>query len=145
MTPQRTIVKVGLAVMHDNRLLLVRKRGGKTYILPGGKPEAGENDLEALVREIDEELGCTIDSNSVTFLGTFSDAAAELPETVVVVRLYAANLVGAPAPKSEIEAVTWFGPELNVGVTLAPSIQNQILPFLRSTGKLAFAGQNPSF
>ena len=138
MPQQRTIVKIGLAVMHDNSLLLVRKRGGQSYILPGGKLEAGENDRQALVREIGEELGCTIDPESLVFLGAFSDVAADLRDTVVVVRLYGANLVGAPSPKSEIECLTWFTPELNGQVTLAPSIQNQILPFLRSTGKLAF-------
>jgi 8-oxo-dGTP diphosphatase len=139
MTAQQTIVKVGLAVMHENRLLLVRKRGGKSYILPGGKLEAGENDLEALVREIDEELGCALDRETLVFLGAFSDVAADLTNTLVVVRLYGAQLVGAPKPKSEIECLTWFAPDLSEPVTLAPSIQNQILPFLQSTGRLAVA------
>jgi 8-oxo-dGTP diphosphatase len=73
--------------MHENRLLLVRKRGGKSYILPGGKLEAGENDLDALVREIDEELGCTLDRETIVFLGAFSDIAADLTDTTVLVRL----------------------------------------------------------
>ena len=136
MPPQRTIVKIGLAVMHDNRLLLVRKKGGQSYILPGGKPEEGEDDCQALHREIDEELGCSIDPQSIIFLGAFSDVAADLRNTVVVVRLYGAKLVGAPAPKSEIESLTWFAPE-SEQVTLAPSIQNHILPFLQSTGRLS--------
>ncbi|SDO20845.1 NUDIX domain-containing protein [Afipia sp. GAS231] len=140
MTTQREIVKVGLAVLHKNRLLLVRKRGGKSYILPGGKPEAGENDVEALYREIDEELGCSMNGESLVFLGAFSDTAADLIDTIVVVRLYCAQLVGAPNPKSEIECITWFSPEQDCDVTLAPSIQNHILPFLRSTGRLGVNG-----
>jgi 8-oxo-dGTP diphosphatase len=129
MLPQRTIVKIGLAVLHDNRLLLVRKKGGQSYILPGGKAEVGEDDRQALVREIHEELGCTIDPGSLIFLGAFSDLAADLKDTVVIVRLYGANLVGAPAPTSEIECLTWFEPDRNGAVSLAPSIRNQILPF----------------
>ena len=139
MSSQRTIVKIGLAVMHDSRLLLVRKKGGRSFILPGGKPEAGEDDRQALVREINEELGCAIDPETLVFFGSFSDTAADLQDTTVTVKLYGAKLVGTPAPRSEIECVTWFAPDLDECVTLAPSIQNQILPFLRSSGKLAHA------
>ena len=56
----RWIEKVGLAAIEDGRLLVVRKRGGAVFILPGGKPEGGESDLEALARELDEELGCAV-------------------------------------------------------------------------------------
>lgn len=87
----REIVKIGVAVTADKRLLLVRKKGGSSYILPGGKPEAGENDHQALAREVAEELGCTLDINSLDYLGSFSDVAADLKDTVVIVRLYAAQ------------------------------------------------------
>jgi 8-oxo-dGTP diphosphatase len=139
MTQVRHIVKIGLAITDANRLLLVRKRGGVSYILPGGKPEVGEDDLQALAREVDEELGCKLDSASLAFLGVFSDSAADMRNTVVTVRLYEGRLVGAPAPRSEIECLAWFRPDSEENVTLAPSIQNQIIPFLFSTGKLAAA------
>jgi 8-oxo-dGTP diphosphatase len=140
MSAHREIVKIGLAVTEANRLLLVRKKGGQSYILPGGKPEQGENDSQALLRELEEELGCTLDAESLVYLGAFSDVAADLKDTVVVVRLYEARLVGNPAPQSEIECLAWFKPDTDKNVTLAPSIQNQIIPFLLSTGKLAIAG-----
>jgi 8-oxo-dGTP diphosphatase len=54
----RWIHKVGLAVVSGDRLLVVRKRGTGTFILPGGKPEGSEGDLATLAREVDEELGC---------------------------------------------------------------------------------------
>jgi len=132
----REIVKIGVAVTADKRLLLVRKRGGSSYILPGGKPEAGENDHQALAREVAEELGCALDIDSLDYLGSFSDIAADLIDTVVVVRLYAARLLGSPKPCAEIEELEWFHPEDAVGVTLAPSLQNSILPFLAARGHL---------
>lgn len=53
---------VGAAVLRDGRLLACRRAtppvGG--WELPGGKVEPGEDPGGALVREIDEELGCTI-------------------------------------------------------------------------------------
>ncbi|MCD9816656.1 NUDIX hydrolase [Bradyrhizobium japonicum] len=132
----REIVKIGVAVTADKRLLLVRKKGGSSYILPGGKPEAGENDHQALAREVAEELGCALDIDSLDYLGSFSDVAADLKDTVVVVRLYAARLLGSPRPCSEIEQVEWFRPADAIGVTLAPSLQNSILPFLAEHGHL---------
>ena len=136
MSKQREILKVGLAVTDDNGLLLVRKKGGSSYILPGGKPELGESDREALAREIEEELGCSIDIDSLIFLGTFSDRAADMKRTTVTVKLYWAKLLGSPSPKSEIENLEWFHPRLRANLSLAPSLQNHIVPFLCSQGRL---------
>jgi 8-oxo-dGTP diphosphatase len=136
MSKQREIVKIGLAVTDDNRLLLVRKKGGESYILPGGKPESGEDDLQALIREIEEELGCGIDLETFSYLGSFSDTAADLLNTRVTVRLYAARLIGSPSPQSEIEKLAWFRPDAESGLSLAPSLQNHIVPFLCSNGRL---------
>jgi 8-oxo-dGTP diphosphatase len=136
MSQQREIVKIGLAVTDDNRLLLVRKKGGESYILPGGKPEKGEDDRQALIREIEEELGCGVDASSIDFLGSFSDLAADLQNTIVTVRLYSARLTGLPSPQSEIEHLRWFKPDSESNLTLAPSLQNQIVPFLCAQGHL---------
>jgi 8-oxo-dGTP diphosphatase len=136
MPTQREILKVGLAVTSDAGLLLVRKKGGVSYILPGGKPEVGENDYDALVREIEEELGCHIESGSLHYLGSFSDVAADLEHTTVTVRLYSARLLGSPCPRAEIEDLEWFRPDEPAALALAPSLQNHIVPFLCSKGKL---------
>ena len=118
----REIVKIGLAVVQDGCLLLVRKRGSECLILPGGKPERGEDDLTALSREIDEELGCTLDPQHIRYLGTFRDRAAGLAETEVVVKLYAGTLVGDPVPRGEIEQLLWFNPRTDTSTVLAPSL-----------------------
>ena len=52
MPNAREILKIGVAVTDADRLLLVRKKGTGSYILPGGKPEEGESDLQALKREV---------------------------------------------------------------------------------------------
>jgi 8-oxo-dGTP diphosphatase len=137
MPKHREILKIGLAVTDADRLLVVRKKGGSRYILPGGKLEPGENDLEALAREIEEELGCGLNSATVVFLGSFSDAAADMEDTTVTVRLYAAQLVGQPIPQSEIETLKWFSPNADSANSLAPSLQNHIVPFLFGQGRLA--------
>jgi 8-oxo-dGTP diphosphatase len=138
VTPQRReILKVGLAVTDRGQLLVVRKKGTTSYILPGGKPENGEDDLQTLAREIEEELGCRLDPRTIAFLGCFSDSAADMHDTKVTVRLYAAELVGNPSPRSEIESVKWHCPSVDSDGSLAPSLQNQIVPFLCAQGRLS--------
>jgi 8-oxo-dGTP diphosphatase len=136
MPSAREILKIGLAVTDADRLLVVRKKGTVSYILPGGKPEDGESDQQALEREIDEELGCRLRWETFVFLGCFSDAAADMVNTNVTVRLYAAQLVGELCPKSEIENFKWFCPNSESDSILAPSLQNQIVPYLFARGHL---------
>jgi 8-oxo-dGTP pyrophosphatase MutT (NUDIX family) len=54
------IIRVVAALIRDDlgRMLVVRKRGTAAFMQPGGKRDAGEDDLTALGREIGEELGC---------------------------------------------------------------------------------------
>lgn len=125
---QKRINKVGVAVMDGSRLLVVRKRGTEHFILPGGKPEGEERDLETLDREVREELGCSV--AAPRFLGEFSGMAAGMMDTAIVVRLYAGSLVGDPQPLSEIEEIGWVEVEGPQQLLLAPSILNQILPHL---------------
>lgn len=123
------ILKIGLAVLDGDGVLLVKKRSGPSYILPGGKPEAGESDEQTLVREIDEELGCGLEVASLSFIGSFTDVAADRPDLIVTVRVYTGLLVGIPSPRAEIEAIKAFRCEDDQAF-LAPSLRNHILPFL---------------
>ncbi len=127
---KREIIKIGLAVMDSDRVLLVKKRGSDFLILPGGKPEKNETDEQTLSRELDEELGCRLASSHLTFLGTFSDEAAGMPGVTVTIRLYVGSLVGNPIPHSEIDSIVWWTPTEHHHYALAPSLKNSILPFL---------------
>ena len=127
--PCKWINKVGLAVVQDGKLLVVRKRGTDVFILPGGKPEGNERELETLERELEEELGCGMERPMLR--AVFSDIAAGSSDAVVVVRLYTASLVGDPKPQSEIEQLAWVDLRRPSNLLLAPSIRNGILPYLR--------------
>jgi 8-oxo-dGTP diphosphatase len=128
----REIIKIGLALIDKNRVLLVKKRGSDFLILPGGKPEKNETDAQTLSRELEEELGCRLVSDQLTFLGTFSDEAAGMPGVKVTIRLYGGSVVGTPIPHAEIDSIVWWKPTEHHHSLLAPSLKNSILPFLNS-------------
>ncbi len=49
-----------LLLVNDNRYLLFKRRDSNLYSLPGGHVEEGETPLDAVIREIYEELNITI-------------------------------------------------------------------------------------
>ncbi len=128
MSVIKEVQKVGLAMVEGGKLLVVRRRGTTLFILPGGKPEGTEADLEALQRELMEELKCRV--GPTTYEGAFEDAAAERANTRVVVRLYVGQLLDDPEPASEIEEYAWVPLSKPNSLPLAPSIVNKILPYL---------------
>jgi 8-oxo-dGTP diphosphatase len=136
MTEKKEIGKVGVAAIRDGHLLVVRELGTSLFILPGGRPEPGEDDLTALNREIYEELGAGIVTNRLEFLGAFSDVAANDQDKIVTVRLYLGRLEEPIQALGEIEEIKWFDPVRDDYEILAPSIKNKILPFLKSTNLL---------
>lgn len=123
------IRKIGLCVLRGGRLLVALKKGGSTWILPGGKPEPGESDLEALHREVLEESG----RNAVgvdRFLVCRSPAA-DRPGDEVELVAYVGALDGEPVASEEIAEFAWLDiadPQLPI----APSLSEHVLPALRS-------------
>jgi 8-oxo-dGTP diphosphatase len=125
------IIEVVGAVIRDEfgRLLTVRKRGTTRFMLPGGKPEPGEDDATALARELREELG--IDVASSRLLGRFEAPAANEPGATVRSSAYVVTIVGEPIIQAEIEAMLWIDPAAPQDVSIAPLLLSEIFPALR--------------
>lgn len=127
--------KVGLLAIRDGRILLCRKRHTTALlILPGGCYEDGESAAECLDRELREELG-DVRVEGVEYVGTYTDRAAGSGAKVVRIELHSGELIGEPAPHSEIKELVWFG-EADDRAQLAPSLANKILPDLITRGIL---------
>ena len=104
-------IEIVAALIRDGagRVLLVRKRGTTAFMQPGGKRDSGEDDVTALAREIDEELGCRLVPDSIRALGQFDAVSANEPGFRVRAALYQIDVTGEIAPKAEIEAMVWIG------------------------------------
>ncbi|MBO1199728.1 NUDIX domain-containing protein [Staphylococcus simiae] len=61
---------VCLVAETKNQILLVQVRHRAKYYFPGGKIEVGESLVEALIRELDEELNLTLREKDLEFIGT---------------------------------------------------------------------------
>jgi len=78
---------ISLIAIKDEKILLVRKK--ETWILPGGKPDSEENDIECLSRELSEELP------ELSAVGDF--------------KLYKSFIGQTPHKGDVIEVITYFG------------------------------------
>jgi 8-oxo-dGTP diphosphatase len=100
---------VGLVSIRDRRVLLVRTRNNKGFYLPGGKREPFESDVEALAREIREELGCELDGPGTRLFNRYVAQAYGKPNgTKVSMSAYFGTLVGIPAPQAEVSQIRYF-------------------------------------
>ena len=117
------IAVVGAALVRHGRVLAARRSqpvqlaGGWEF--PGGKVEDGESDATALVRELHEELGVTVE------VGALLGAAAEGP---IQLTLYAARLVnGDPKPLQDHEELRWLAADELASVAWLP-VDAALLP-----------------
>jgi 8-oxo-dGTP diphosphatase len=131
-------IRIVAALIRDDagRVLLVRKRGTKAFMQPGGKRDPGEDDTTALAREIAEELGCCMIPDSIQPLGEFDAVAANEPGWRVHACLYGIDVAGDIVPNREIDETIWIDPAAPPDIPLAPLTRDHVLP-LASIGRSA--------
>ncbi len=95
--------------VENGRILCTRSRGKDVFYIPGGKREAGETELDTLLREIKEELTLDLLPDTARHIGTYRERAhAQADGVVVIMSCYTAAYAGTPAPSNEIEELAWL-------------------------------------
>ena len=112
---KRPIVGVGAVVIHEERVLLV-KRGKAPFpgmwCIPGGKVRYGETLQQAAEREIHEETGITIKAGEPVYaFDTIDTESGEQSYHYVVIDLQADYISGEPQARDDAQDVAWFGKE----------------------------------
>lgn len=128
----KIIKKVALGVFKDKKLLQVRtKKQEHVFYTLGGKLEKGESEIEALKREVKEEVGC--DVSSLKFLHEFEDIAHGKANTRVNIRMYEGKLKGEPKPSGEIIEIGYFDTKSDKK-NLSEIARRTIFPWLKQHG-----------
>ncbi|MGC5703204.1 NUDIX domain-containing protein [Pseudomonas sp. NFXW11] len=128
-----SIIRIAAALLigADGQTLLVRKRDTQAFMQPGGKIEAGEQPLQALTRELEEELGLRIEPSQARYLQQFSAPAANEPGHEVQAEVFLIHIDTPVSPAAEIAEVRWIDPRGDGDLFLAPLTRDLILPFYR--------------
>lgn len=125
-------IKIASAViLNENKdLLVVRKRKSSFYMLPGGKIELNETLIDALLRELQEELNLALDADNFNFLGIYETNAANEINTRVEGNIFLLNtsLTDLPSSFAEIEEVCWISKSSYKDYQLAHLLKEFVLP-----------------
>ncbi len=96
-----------LAHIRDRRLIQTRSTGKTVFYMAGGKIDSGESPLQALHREVREELGVGV--TEVSELGVFeADAFGHTAGTRLHMTCFLAEVTAEPSPLGEIAEFRYF-------------------------------------
>ena len=125
----KEIEKIVAIIIKDNEFFMVRKIGKDIWTNLGGKPEAGETEEQALMREIQEEIHC--EAKVIEKLGDFR-APAAFDDAIVKLSCYLVEPQGEiRLDDPELEECRFIPKNYKeLGIQMPVSIEEQVIPFL---------------
>ncbi len=130
------IQKVGAAIVHDGKVLVLRKKNQPSpeYFMAGGKMEAGETQRQTLFRELMEELKVTV--KEYDYIGSYEDNAV-FEGTPLVIHAYYVRIDGVPTPANEVKEYAWIDADFAAaGYEVSSIMAQQVMPQLVEMGVL---------
>jgi 8-oxo-dGTP diphosphatase len=117
---RRRLLVVAALIRRDGLVLLSQRRADQSLPLcwefPGGKVEPGEAPEAALVREVDEELGCTVR------VGPIFEVVFHAYESFDLYMLvYQAEITSGTPSARQVAAVAWVPPKEIASRSLPPA------------------------
>lgn len=103
------IDKIAFLFIKDKKILVTLSKGKNTWYIPGGKRENKESDIEALTREVKEELSVNLKPETISYYGTFEAQAHGKPlGTQVRMTCYTAVFEGTFNASNEVGKISFF-------------------------------------
>jgi len=114
--PDRPFLAASALVLREGRLLLVRRARPPAHGLftfPGGVVEIGETVEEALIREVAEETGLTVEPLALAGHRDVivRDEAGRVHRHFVIVAFLTKWIAGEPVLNEELAEYRWVAPE----------------------------------
>lgn len=116
----------------NHQLLLVQVRHRDKYYFPGGKIDEGESLVEALQRELKEELRLELAEDELEFIGTIVGEAYPQPNMLTELNGFKVNRAidwSKVETDHEITDMKWF--DINDSENIAPAVNTWIKEFIK--------------
>ncbi len=128
----------------SGRILLVRRADDGYWELPGGRVEVGESASAAVVREVAEEAGVTIQVTELA--GVYSDPGHVLAYShgegiyqQLAVCFHAVTSAQEAQPdEDETSAAAWFDPERATQLMMHPAVRQRLADALDESHRAHF-------
>ena len=114
-----------------DKILLVQVRNREKYYFPGGKIDEGESLVEALQRELKEELRLELAKDELEFIGTIVGEAYPQPNMLTELNGFKVNRAidwSKVETDHEITDMKWF--DINDSENIAPAVNTWIKEFI---------------
>ena len=129
MSEQRPIPGVGVAVIKDGALLMVKRGRGPNagmWAIPGGKVDYGESMPEAAIRELREETGIVAEIERVIWVGD-AIGPGDPPEWHYTLVDYLARMTGGRLEAADdAELVAWVPLDQVLDLPVTPTMQDLV-------------------
>lgn len=103
------ITTVAYFYIRERKLLYVRQHGKQAFMMPGGKIDAGEDEVSALIRELKEELSIDLIPKTIKRYGVINGPAHYKPEgTKIHMTCFFGEHIGELLPSREIAEYRFF-------------------------------------
>jgi mutator protein MutT len=138
--PEQPIIGVGAVIVHQGRVLLVRRATEPLkgeWSVPGGALELGEKLRDGVRREVREETGLEVEPGEVleVFDSLFTDAEGRTQYHYVLIDYLCRLLAGEAAAASDVSEVRWVTAEELAKMELRDSIRGVIAKGLEQSEK----------
>jgi 8-oxo-dGTP diphosphatase len=138
--PSRPILAVSAAIIRDGKVLIVRRArppAKGVYTLPGGGVEVGESLTEAVVREVREETGLTVEPVALAGYreAIVRDGDGRVERHFVILPFAARWTAGEPVLNEELSESKWRDPAELAGLTTTQGLAEIVAAAFALMGK----------
>jgi 8-oxo-dGTP diphosphatase len=131
------IYKAGAIIIKDRKILFTRAKGKEFFIAPGGKLEKDETPIQALKRELMEEINISFEDSDIEEFGVFyAPAAYDLSKKLRMDVFLINRWQGEIKPSNEVEEVLWVNSKILSNIKLGSIFEHEVIPRLKEFGMI---------